>query len=338
MAQIIALWGLTYKPMKGLKKIFFSWIFILTSICITNAQEVDFKKIDSPIIFQGDYKFAYRDPAVIHHAGIFHLYFTLVERAADSGMYLFTAYSKSEDLVHWPFPKKLTPRDRNLNFSSPGNIIRFDDQWIICLQTYPTPNKETWGNKDSRIWIMRSDDLENWSEPELLKVKGEHVQINQMGRMIDPYLLEDADEPGKWWCYYKQNGVSMSYSYDLKNWSFSGSANSGENVTVLHKDGKYILFHSPENGIGIKRSQRPDQWGKDETLITLGQENWTWAKRRLTAATVIDLTDHEKIGKYVMFFHGSTEEGAKPFYNAHNNASLGIAWSDELVNWEWPGK
>ena len=302
------------------------------------GQSFDFETISSPIIFEGDYKFAYRDPAVIFHENIFYLYFTLVERASDNGMYLFTAYSKSEDLIHWTYPVKLTPRDRNLNYSSPGNIIRFDNQWIMCLQTYPTPNNETWGNKDSRIWIMLSDDLETWSDPVILMVKGPDVAISEMGRMIDPYLLEDVDEPGKWWCYYKQNGVSMSYSYDLKNWQFSGYANSGENVTVLYVDGEYVLFHAPENGIGVKRSKKPDQWGEDEMLITLGQDQWPWATRRLTAATVIDLTGDEKFGKYLMFFHGSSLDGAKPKYNAHNNASLGIAWSKDLTNWDWPGK
>lgn len=321
-----------------------AWIKVsLVCLCICNysssvAQKFDFHKIASPIIFEGNYKYAYRDPAVIYIDGIFHLYFTLVERAADSGMYLFLAYSSSPDLVHWTFPKQLTPRDRKLNYSSPGNIIRYDGEWIMCLQTYPTPNNETWGNATSRIWIMRSEDLETWSEPEILMVKGDNVPVAEMGRMIDPFLLEDGNEPGKWWCYYKQNGVSISYSYDLKTWKFYGTANSGENVTVLSKDGEYILFHSPENGIGMKRSKSPVSWGEDEVLITLGQQKWSWAKRRLTAATVLDLTGNKHFGKYVMFFHGSSEEGAKPFYNAHNNASLGIAWSDDLQNWNWPGK
>ena len=313
-------------------------IGLTSTFSTSKAQEFDFNKIKSPIIFKGDYKFAYRDPAVVYHNNKFHLFFTLVERASDTGMYLFVAYINSDDLVHWSFPRKITPKDRNLNYSSPGNIVKFNNEWIMCLQTYPTPNNETWGNATSRIWIMRSKDLVDWSEPEILMVKGDEIPVSEMGRMIDPYLLEDGNEPGKWWCYYKQNGVSMSYSDNLKNWIFVGSANSGENVTVLYKEGQYILFHSPENGIGIKKSSSPFEWGEDEMLITLGQENWPWAQRRLTAATVIDLTDNPKYGKYIMFFHGSSMEGAKPVYNAHNNASLGIAWSADLENWEWPGK
>ena len=81
------------------------------------------------------------------------------------GYYNMTAYSTSSDLIHWTFPEIITPKDRRLNHSSPGNIIRFDGKWIICLQTYPTPNLETFGTNDSRIWIMRSDDLVNWAWP-----------------------------------------------------------------------------------------------------------------------------------------------------------------------------
>lgn len=311
-------------------------LLVLISFSFMFGQSVDFEKIKSPIIFKGDYKFAYRDPAVVYHNDKFYLYFTLVERADDLGMYLYTAYSISKDLIHWSYPRIITPKDRMKNYSSPGNIIRDNDEWVMCLQTYPTPNKERWGNKSSRIWTMRSKDLINWSDPKIIKVKGNDLPESEMGRMIDPYLLEDAKISGKWWCYYKQNGVSMSYSYDLINWSFFGSANSGENVTVINKNDEYILFHSPRNGIGVKKSKTPTDWKDDIALITLGQNNWTWAQQRLTAATVIDLTKYEKIGKYIMFFHGSSKEGAIPEYNAHNNASIGIAWSHDLVNWEWP--
>ncbi len=297
--------------------------------------KISWSDITSPIIFQGDSKFAYRDPAVVYHNQTFYLYFTLSESTADGGYYNMTAYSKSRDLIHWTFPRTITPRDRDLNYSSPGNIIRFDNQWLICLQTYPTPNLEKWGNQTSRIWIMRSNDLEQWSQPELLAVKGADIPVEDMGRMIDPYLFQDAD--GKWWCFYKQNGVSLSYSYDLKNWTYAGHRKAGENVTVLKDYEEFIMFHSPQNGIGVKRSQNIEQWGDDVQLITLGQKQWPWAQGRLTAATVVDLRDNPTIGKCVMFFHGSSKDGLKAI-GAHGYASMGMAWSDDLVNWDWPGK
>ena len=158
-----------------------------------------------------------------------------------------------------------------------------------------------------------------------------------MGRMIDLYLVEDKDEKGKWWGFYKQKGVSMSYSYDFKNWTYCCHTKSGENVTVLTENEKYLLFHSPHNGIAIKRSSNLKDWGDWGDLIVLGQEDWEWAKGRISAGTVINLTNNPKVGKYLMFFHGSgpkTEEEG----DFDRNASLGISWSNDLINWDWPGK
>ncbi|MEO6870370.1 MAG: hypothetical protein ABI168_12035 [Ginsengibacter sp.] len=210
------------------------------------------------------------------------------------------------------------------------------------MQTYPRPDYTAdqtprFGTGDARIFAMRSKDLENWSQPELLKVKGPNVSEKEMGRMIDPYLLEDKDEPGKWWCFYKQDGVSMSYTYDLKNWTFFGRTKSGENACVLVENNKYVLFHSPKNGIAIKRSPDLENWNDWGRLVTLGQNQWAWAKGRITAGAVINLKDNSRFGKYIMFFHGSgplTEEQG----DFDENASIGIAWSDDLTNWSWPGK
>jgi len=72
-------------------------------------------------------------------------------------------------------------------------------------------------------------------------------------------------------------------------------------------------------------------------LIVLGQEDWDWAKGRITAGTVINLTENPKFGKYLMFYHGSgpkTEQEG----DFDKNASIGIAWSEDLINWDWPGK
>jgi hypothetical protein len=78
-------------------------------------------------------------------------------------------------------------------------------------------------------------------------------------------------------------------------------------------------------------------WGG---LITLGQEDWDWAKGRLSAGADVDLRGNPDFGKYIMFFHGSgphPERGATPEESDFDkNASIGIAWSDDLLNWEWP--
>lgn len=298
-------------------------------------------KLKSPVLFKGDSVTAYRDPAILYHNKIYHLFFTLVEVEPDGKVFSYTASSQSLNLVKWSTPVKITPRDQKLDFCSPGNVIRYNDEWILCLQTYPRPDLYITegmrtGDATARIFIMRSRDLKNWTSPELMRVKGNDVPVNEMGRMIDPFLVRDKDENNKYWCFYKQRGVSMSWSNDLINWTFFGYTESGENVCVLTENNEYILFHSPSNGIGIKKSKDLKTWESWGELITLGQSEWQWARGRITAGAVINMTDVKGIGNYLMFFHGSgpLKEREGDF---DKNASIGIAWSRDLQTWKWPG-
>jgi hypothetical protein len=301
-----------------------------------NPSPIDWAAIESPALFRGDHRLACRDPTVHYHDGLFRAWFSLVDREPDGRCFWYTAVSRSEDLIHWSEPELITPRDQSLNYSSPGNVIRFGDKWLLCLQTYPTPGNEVHGTADARIFVMESDNLETWGYPRLLRVKGPKVPCSEMGRMIDPYLVEDKDEPGKWWCFYKQRGASMSYSYDLETWTYFGRVDSGENVCVLVEGGEYVLIHAPKNGVGIKRSRDLVTWS-DHGVMTLGQEKWPWAQGRLTAAYVLDLRDDPCVGRYVMFFHGCVSRSIDP-WDSHGQGSLALAWSDDLMNWEWPGK
>jgi len=305
------------------------------TLTATEPKRNPFSAIRSPIILRGNATTAYRDPTVIYHDGWFRLFFTLVKIEPDKGPFSYTAWSKSRDLVKWSEPAIITPRDQNLNFGSPGNIIRHGDRWVLCLQTYPRPNGEKYGNASARIWTMRSNDLETWEPPELIRVKGPNVPRGSMGRMIDAYLLEDKDEPGKWWCFYKQNGMSRSWSRDLSTWTYAGRTSAGENACVLVDGNEYVLFHSPGNGVGVKRSNDLAEW-RDEGLLTLGQKTWPWAQGRLTAGFVLDLRGEPTFGKAVMFFHGSDFPEDDPRGGFDNFASLGIAWSDDLKTWAWP--
>ncbi len=296
------------------------------------GRRIDLAALRTPILIAGDSTTAYRDPAVIYRDGVFRLYCTVNRREDDGRCYLHTAVMTSRDLLRWTRPQILTPRDPNLNYSSPGNVVRFRSDWVMCLQTYPTPRGETYGNETARLWIMRSGDLERWSAPELLRVKGPDVPVEKMGRMIDPFLVEDKDKPGTWWCFYKQRGASLSYSRDLRTWTYSHHIDAGENVCVLVDRDEYVMFHSPRNGIGVKRSKDMRQWRDVGECITLGQREWPWAQGRLTAGFVLDLRKYPEVGKALMFFHGSRPTEPE----THGEASLGIAWSEDLTHWDYP--
>lgn len=307
----------------------------------TATSPIDLTALESPLLLEGDAETAFRDPAALYVDGEFHLFFTYNRPEADGKVYWYTAHRKSRDLRHWSALQTITPRDQSRNFSSPGNVIRFGGQWLLCLQTYPIPGFQRtepvrYGDATARIWIMRSRDLGTWSAAELLRVKGPGVPREQMGRMIDPYLFEDLHEAGKWWCFFKQNGASRAWSRDLEHWTYGGHFPAGENVCVIPDRGQYMLFHSPANGIGVKRSQDLIHW-RDEGLLTLGQRGWPWARGRITAGFVLDLRGEPAIGKALMFFHGSRYGETDPRGGFFNHASIGLAWSDDLESWTWPG-
>ena len=288
--------------------------------------------IKSSRLIPGDETHAFRDPAVIYHDGVFRLFCTYVETEADGGIWMYTALMRSDDLVHWSEPEKLTPRDRSLNYSSPGDIVEWRGEYVMCLQTYCRENGEKYGNERSRIYTMKSRDLETWDAPSPILVKGD-TPLGDLGRMIDPYLIYDRGTE-LWNCFYKQNGVSRSTSPDLKHWTYRGSFRGGENVSVIERGGEYLMFHSPENGIGVKRSHDLERWEDTGELLTFGQSepDWIWARGRLTAGFVLPFEeDGETV--YLMFFHGTGPEDERVTFDS--NASIGLAWSRDLVRWEW---
>jgi len=161
-------------------------------------QPFSLSALSSPILLRGDARTAYRDPLLIHHDGTFYLYYSYVLEQEDHLIYWYVALSTSPDLRAWSAPRILTPKDQNLNYSSPGNIVRVGDEWIMTLQTYPIANfrrgdKLRFCDARARVHLMRSKDLLTWSPPELLRVKGPDIPESAMGKMIDPYLLRDKD-------------------------------------------------------------------------------------------------------------------------------------------------
>ena len=309
-------------------------IALLTgSVQILESSPIEFNSIASPIIFKGNSRLAFRDPTVLYYDGIFRLFYTYITTDEFGRHFWVVATSKSTDLIQWTAPIPITPRSLTLNFASPGNVVRYGDEWLLCMQTYPTPNGEKYGNEDSRIWVTRSKDLENWGPPELLRVKGPGVPVEEMGRLIDAFLIQDKDFPGKWWCFFDDNAANMSYSYDLKNWTYFNRISAGENVCIVVDGEEYLMFHSPKNGIGIKRSTDMKNWRDWGPLITLGQQEWDWAQGRLTAGFVLDLRGEPKIGRLLMFFHGSGPEDERTMFSTHS--SLGLAWSKDFQEWDW---
>ena len=287
--------------------------------------------LKDPRLLIGDAMSAYRDPAAIFHEGVFHLYYTFVDNQPD-GPWMYVAESTSTNFEDWTPPRLLTPKDHSLNYSSPGNIVHDGEDWVICFQTYCRENGEKYGNENCRLYTMRSKNLIDWSEPTLLRVKGD-VPFEKMGRMIDPFLIKKEKE---WWCFFKQNGISYSKSSDLIHWQFVGHTEAGENPCIIRHGNGYRMFSSPYNGIRVMDSTDLVTWHRVSEDLTLGQSGWDWARNgRLTAAFVMENSALPDLPRYIMFFHATVLDEEKTF---DNDASIAVAFSHDLETWFWPGK
>ena len=272
------------------------------------------------LLFEQTNKYSYRDPAAYIENGTIYLFFTLVENTPER-QYFYVAMSQSKDFKSWTEPKILTEKDNLKNYSSPGNVIKYKGEYYLCVQTYPREDGQIYGNENSRIFMMKSKNLINWESPVLLKVKGD-ISESDMGRMIDPYILQDND---KFMCFFKQNGVSFSTSTDLINWKFQGFTECGENVCVLKNNDEYIIFNSPENGINIMTTKDFKSFN-DLTTLYLNQQDKPWAKDRITAGFVLEVSSVSPY-KYAMIYHGDNED------NYLFGASLAVAFSNDLCVW-----
>lgn len=274
------------------------------------------------IIFEGNERFAYRDPACWWYKGRYYLFYTVSEK--ENG-YMFNrlALSHSDDLKTWSQPRMLTPKDLRHNYCSPGNIIEHNGEFILCFTSYPMPfpyEQQCFADQSARLFVMRTADFQNFSQPQILNAKG-NTPIEQAGRMIDPYILPVSDG---YYLFFKQNGVSLSYSKDLISWKYLGRAEGGENACVLPWKDHYLLVHSPENGIAFSVSKDLHQW-KEYEFTTLEQEKWPWASGRLTAGFLMEAPS-DAAHRYILFFHASKDV----YPETHGNATLAYAFTDDL--------
>lgn len=278
------------------------------------------------IIFRGNEKIAYRDPACFFHEGNYHLFMTVSEKE-NGFMYNRLAMSSSRNLKEWSQPVMLTPKDLRLNYCSPGNVIRYDDEFVLCFTSYPMPfpyAQSDCADETARLFVMHTKDFQQFSSPEMLMVKGD-MPAEALGRMIDPYLLPKDDG---YWLFYKQNGVSLSYSQDLKAWQYLGHTSGGENACVIPFEGKHMLIHSPKNGIAFALSDDLKNW-TEYGYTTLEQDQWPWANGRITAGFAME-APRECGYRYLLFFHGSRNE----YPETHGSASVAIAYTNDFIHFD----
>ena len=289
---------------------------------------IERKLISNPLLDRAP-KLASRDPALHYHGGVLRCFYTAVD---NTGLYVDEIHSS--DLINWSSPRRLT--ERGLNFSSPGNVIRAGDKWLLCVQSYPILPGERYGSEDSRLWTMSSENLIDWSAPQLINPEGCRGTWTDSPRQIDPYMVFWQD---RYWCFYKTSGcLGLLVSEDLRNWSEAvpdrpvisrdqtPDGATVENPCVINLGDSFLMFFARvgrERGIGVTQSRNLIDW---EDIRYLDFPELSWADSGPTAAMVLDMRDSH--GFWLMAFHGERSDGA------HGKAALGLAVSTDLENWK----
>ena len=274
-----------------------------------------------------------RDPAVLKIDGIWHCFYTHIEKRDVQQGKIQPALGRirSRDLTCWSDPEIILSGPEG--FSSPGNVLKTPEGYVVCLQSYPVRPGELYGSAQCRLWLMKSRDLVKFEKPVQASPGGCRAQWAKSRRQIDPYLIFEND---RYYMFYKTEGcIGVLQSSDLRDFEEYADKRpvlapsdlpdgvTAENPCVIQTDGKYRMFFAPcrpGRGIGTAWSDDLLQW-KEVRYLDFPKEGW--APGGPTAPAVID--DREESGDWIMFYHGDTE-------GVHGGA-LGMARSKDLVHW-----
>lgn len=296
---------------------------------------IDLASVRNPAIDLGP-EGAVRDPALVSGDVAVLCFHTSAARSGERYQ-LCLDVTQSADLVTWSEPRRLTVSE--LNFSSPGNAVRVGDEWVLCVQSYPVEPGKKCGSEESRLWLMRSRELRDWSHPEAMHPRGCRARWTDSHRQIDPYLVE---HDGRYWCFYKTAGqLGLLVSDDLRDWEEASpdrpvlgrrqtpDGSPVENPCVLRAGDRHAMFFAPcrkGRGVGLAFSDDLIDW---RDVHYLDFPPLRWAEGGPTAAMVTDARD--ALGVWLMAFHGERPGSA----NAHA-AAIGFAWSEDLEHWTVP--
>lgn len=122
---------------------------------------IDWSAVSNPVLDRRP-EFAVRDPAVVRHDGDIYMFHSVVDVQGERTRN-WLGLSTSSNLCEWD---SRTLAGSEEMFCAPGNLIRRDGRWVLCLQNYPIPSGEVTGDDSARLYLTESDDLRNWRLPD----------------------------------------------------------------------------------------------------------------------------------------------------------------------------
>ena len=153
---------------------------------------IQLSAISNPVISRGANEAA-RDMALFYEGGTLYCFYSSVTKDQQRYQWCLEV-TETTDCVNWSPPRRLTTSE--LNFSSPGNIIRHQNEYVMCVQSYPSERGVGCGSEAARLWLMRSKDLISWDEPKPMRPEGCQANWTESHRQIEPYLWNLKEDSG----------------------------------------------------------------------------------------------------------------------------------------------
>jgi len=268
-----------------------------------------------------------RDPAVLLADDRVHLFFTLFDPSARTW---HVASSTTQDFIHWTEVVKISPE----GYASPGNILNFQDKWVLCYQQYR--------QFPHTICLSWSDDLVKWGPPIEVFNTGPKNAWNEDGRVIDPYMIEWEKT---YYCYYtgstrwgKPSGynlIGVARSDNLIDWEdlstekpiigveypWEEPDGNENNCVIRHGDEWFMLYSA-------SLMHQRIAWAVSEDLIHWQKGGlcqvppFEASRRRFGAPFLIEGLSEGN--RYLMIFQGEDEKGHMSFL---------LLESEDLINW-----
>ena len=183
------------------------------------AAHTPFDHLVNPVIRPRLGQTGVRDPALFHHEGVIHCFYTATWWDGDR-LCSTIEHRRSLDLQSWSEPQVIGVP----GLCSPGNVLRVGERFVLCCQHYPM-TMPVGGARverhDCRLWLLWSHDLIHWGEPRVVTAGGcTESWSPDSRRQIDPCLI---DHEGRYYILCKQGDPAIGrfglmVSDDLVHW------------------------------------------------------------------------------------------------------------------------
>lgn len=213
--------------------------------------------------------------------------------------------------------------------ASPSIVRTPDGRYVM---TYNSHTRDV-GDTANKLYYRTSDDLIAWSEPQRIHIDGADGDDD---RLIDASI---AFADGIYLVFKRGQAAHIARADMLEGpWTLLGpiAPRNVENGQLIEIDGEWHLLATTVP-LHVPTLYRKVEWTQWEEVRELAIPAQAWndgellSHERANAAFLVD--DRERTGYFYTLYAGSTEVTS---FEGRGHASLGIARSVDLIEWDVP--